>query len=147
MIDPGPPPDLDTVHEQRDVDTLVELFALTAADYLDRHSQIHEYKLRVKMIGTLDVESVQYDSVADLMSKPDFSVIAAATRGILNIFKQHTWSDRYSRLPILKTPSFSGRVVLFLCDYGLEFYEACTGIHYTKNILLCNSHFRGWTQR
>ena len=83
------------------------------------------------------------------MSKADYSVVAAATVGIMNLLEgdEKTWSDRYTRLPVLESPSFPGQVILFLCKYGLEFYEACNNASLRHSVLLSESNNRGWTQR
>ena len=41
----------------------------------------------MKLSRAVSVEDLSYDDFAGSMSKPDYSVIIAATRGILNISK------------------------------------------------------------
>lgn len=149
MIDPSPPPDLDIIHLGENTSALPRLFALTAADYLNQHSQSNVRKLEevVRSTGAKTIEDLSYEDVAGFMSKPDYSVIAAATQGTMNILDNRSWGHSYNNLPVNDTPSFPGKVILFLCEHGLEFYEAFSGTMLVDNPLLSNDNYRGWTQR
>ena len=52
------------------------------------------------MSGAGTVEDIAHEIIADLLSKPDLSVIAAATKGIMDMFHLEAWGTRYSKLPM-----------------------------------------------
>jgi len=78
------------------------------------------------------------------MSKAEYTVIAAATKGVMDIFEQNTWGKWYSSSTTGEMLSFPGTTLLFLCEYGFEFYEALEG-RIKSNVELSNRHNRGWT--
>ena len=128
MIDPPPPPQFYTSSGNNE-NLLSELFALTAADYLDQHAPdwLARCEKLVESSRAVTVEDLSYEYFAHLISKPDYSVIAAATRGIMNIYMKQSWGDKYCNMPVDVSSTFHGSVLLFLCEHGLNFYEVFSG--------------------